>query len=381
MTEKIGSRKSSACPAFLFYLLIAGEFFYMASPFAIYFYSIYGPGLKFIDRSPVLSWLGSTFLPHLVVSTRSPFINLLPLIGIVLASGGFLAFILGVSQIYYAKLTRKGVVKQGIYRIIRHPQYLSLIISGFGLLLLWPRFISLCMYVMMLFVYRFLARAEEAECLVKYGQPFTDYLSHTGRFWPRLGHHKNDSGKRLHPQWQRRLLTLGLFIGCEAGAILLAFALQQWALSSLYGTFSKQQADVAITRIKPVVIDELYEIAKADPQVRQRLSKAPSGKHRRSLNYILPASWMVAEIPMNWVRGANDGHFHPKTVVDGPLRIVFTSANLRTGSQATARQILLAVTERVPLFEVVIDRQRRQVIEICEPTSTWMYQHVPVPVW
>jgi len=28
-----------------FYLLIAFEFFYMASPFAAYFYAVYGPGL------------------------------------------------------------------------------------------------------------------------------------------------------------------------------------------------------------------------------------------------------------------------------------------------------------------------------------------------
>jgi hypothetical protein len=32
-----------------FYLLIGFEFFYMVSPFAVYFYSVYGPGLTFIN--------------------------------------------------------------------------------------------------------------------------------------------------------------------------------------------------------------------------------------------------------------------------------------------------------------------------------------------
>ena len=31
--------------SFAFYVLIAFEFFYMASPFAAYFYAVYGPGL------------------------------------------------------------------------------------------------------------------------------------------------------------------------------------------------------------------------------------------------------------------------------------------------------------------------------------------------
>ena len=59
-----------------FYLLVAFEFFYMASPFALYFYSVYRPGLGFISATPALSWLSFFFLPHIVVETSSPLIDL-----------------------------------------------------------------------------------------------------------------------------------------------------------------------------------------------------------------------------------------------------------------------------------------------------------------
>jgi protein-S-isoprenylcysteine O-methyltransferase Ste14 len=92
----------------ILYVLIAFEFFYMASPFAIYFYSVYGPGLSFINNTPALAWLSSVFLPHIVVETSSVLLNY--------------------------KLARKGAVTGGIYNFIRHPQYVSLAICSFGLL-------------------------------------------------------------------------------------------------------------------------------------------------------------------------------------------------------------------------------------------------------
>ena len=52
--------------AFAFYALIAFEFFYMANPFAAYFYSVYGPGMDWLQALPVADWTLWFFLPHLV---------------------------------------------------------------------------------------------------------------------------------------------------------------------------------------------------------------------------------------------------------------------------------------------------------------------------
>jgi len=140
-------------------MLIAFEFFYMASPFAFYFYSVYGPTLNFIADSPALSWLVSVFLPH-YAKTSSDLLNLHNWLGWALAALGFSAFCIGVWQVYYHKLTRKRVVTGGVYNYIRHPQYVSLLVCSFGMLLLWPRYIVLVSFVTVLFAYYFLASSD-----------------------------------------------------------------------------------------------------------------------------------------------------------------------------------------------------------------------------
>ena len=80
--------------AAIFYFLIAFEFFYMAGPFAAYFYSVYAPALNFFNNIPLLSWLNGFFLPHAVRETSSAFINAHEIIGAILAIGGFKSIII-----------------------------------------------------------------------------------------------------------------------------------------------------------------------------------------------------------------------------------------------------------------------------------------------
>ena len=53
ITSSIVKKTSGA--AILFYLLIGFEFLYMASPFAAFFYSVYRPGIEFIDKYPSIA--------------------------------------------------------------------------------------------------------------------------------------------------------------------------------------------------------------------------------------------------------------------------------------------------------------------------------------
>ncbi len=152
-----------------FYGLITFEFFYMASPFAVYFYSIYRPGLNLISSIPGMSWLLGFFLPHIAAETSSPFINIHNKAGAVIAAFGLLIFCVSAGQVYYAKLRKKGAVTGGIYKYIRHPQYAAFAVCSFGLLLLWPRYLVLIMFITIMFAYYFLAKLEERECEAKFG--------------------------------------------------------------------------------------------------------------------------------------------------------------------------------------------------------------------
>ena len=165
------------------YVLIAFEFLYMASPFAAYFYGVYGLGLDWLQGFQTTRWLIRFFMPHLVEETTSFAIDAHEFVGGVLFLGGLAGFAAGAVQVYSAKLRRRGAVTGGLYRHIRHPQYLGLIVASIGMLLLWPRYLVVVATVTVIFVYIALARAEETVCVRRF-PGYAGYLKRTGMFVP-----------------------------------------------------------------------------------------------------------------------------------------------------------------------------------------------------
>ena len=134
------------------YFLMAFEIVFMILPFAVFFYSVYAPILNALASNPVTGWTTEFFLPHMVF-TRDPLILGISYLQVTFILG--LALFLGAAiPLYYTKIFKKNVACKGPYARIRHPQYLSLGIAGFGLMLYWPRFIILIFYISMLFVIR-----------------------------------------------------------------------------------------------------------------------------------------------------------------------------------------------------------------------------------
>ncbi len=161
---------------FLAYLLITLEMLFMVTPFALYYYSVYSPVLAGSFSIPATAWLPAFFLPHL--STE-----VLPSIGGLIFLLGLVGFVLSAFQLYYAKFRRRGVVRSGFYKRIRHPQYLFLAVAGLGLLMVWPRFILLIVYINMLWFYYLLARGEERRMEGYYGDAYWMFLPwRTGAF-------------------------------------------------------------------------------------------------------------------------------------------------------------------------------------------------------
>ena len=197
-TEGI-TKKASKSAAGIAYIVIIFEMIYMSTPFAVFFYSVYAMPLGYLNRSSSTSWLVQNVFPHFT-QTDSLLISTLMYISWPLMGIGFLLFVIGFVQIYWAKLRKKGAIVGGLYRFVRHPQYAALSISGLGMALFWSRMIVIITYVSMLFVYYFLAKAEEGECLRKYGVGYRAYLEKTGRFLPRFGSRKMDHPRKILPQ-------------------------------------------------------------------------------------------------------------------------------------------------------------------------------------
>jgi protein-S-isoprenylcysteine O-methyltransferase Ste14 len=147
----------------------------MISPFALFFYAVFNPVLLALDRSPATRWLTAFFLPHMVISP-DPALRAIRVLGSVAFIVGVAVFLACAIQVYAGKLFRTGPATRGLYAVIRHPQYLALAVSGFGLAILWPRFLTLVLLAVMLFLYYLLARDEERRMLARFGEGYRGFM-------------------------------------------------------------------------------------------------------------------------------------------------------------------------------------------------------------
>jgi protein-S-isoprenylcysteine O-methyltransferase Ste14 len=265
-----------------FYLLIAFEFFYMATPFAAYFYGAYLRGLQAVSSTPQLAGLTSFFLPHYAASS-SDLVNSAAAIGGVVTALGLLGFLVGAAQVYSRKLRRRGAAVGGVYRFVRHPQYASLILAGTGMLALWPRFLMVASFVTMLFIYHALAWVEERECLREFGQAYADYQQRTPRFVP-FGR----TMQRLFSAWwsQRPWLVRVLagvlaYASALTLALGLASAVQAYSLRHLYTCATGNAVHVSLTPLDGATLRAVAQVAAADDRVRARVDSS-TGEGRGS---------------------------------------------------------------------------------------------------
>jgi protein-S-isoprenylcysteine O-methyltransferase Ste14 len=76
------------------------------------------------------------------------------------------------------------LVTKGIYQFIRHPLYASLFYLAWGIFFKSPSLLDGCMAVVASTFLYATARADEAECLVKFGGEYAGYMKKTKMFIP-----------------------------------------------------------------------------------------------------------------------------------------------------------------------------------------------------
>ena len=121
----------------------------------------------------MLGWKGNPhFGPLHIVS------DLLVLVGLILLAASW--------KILYRAQQNFHIAITGPYSIIRHPQYTAFIVIMIGYLIQWPTLPTLLMFPVLIWLYARLARREEQESLVQYGDAYASYAERTPRFFPRL---------------------------------------------------------------------------------------------------------------------------------------------------------------------------------------------------
>lgn len=370
------SAQGSLLAALAFYFLIAFEFLYMASPFAFYFYSTYRPGLDLLNSVPAVAWLSTFILPHIIVETASPLINAHNILGGALFIIGWLVFLVCAGQVYYHKLTRKAEVTRGFYRYVRHPQYTAFIVCSLGMLLLWPRFLALVMFITMTFVYYFLARREERECEDKFGPSYADYKARTGMFLPPYLPLLDRLPALPRTGWPRLAAILALYAVTLTAALGLGNGIKLWALDSLYAGYTPQAAFVSVTEMRTAKLEQVKQIALSDAQVQAEL--AAVGPDARFINYILPTTWFVPEVPMH--HSDSNRHDMPRPYDQNQYKIIFTQARFPAGQLADGKQILPRAIHKVGIVEVWVDLASKKV-EVKSMPEKINYDGIPVPIY
>jgi protein-S-isoprenylcysteine O-methyltransferase Ste14 len=389
------------------YLLIGIEIIIMISPFALYFYSVYGPVLNSLAASPWTSWLPEFFLPHMVF-LDDPVILALSYLQLLLVVG-LLLFLAAAIPLYYGRFTRKGVVSGGFYRRIRHPQYLFLTIAGFGLLLYWPRFIILVFYVTMLFAYYLLARNEEWRMQLESPGKYDEYMKKTSMFIP------GNPGGRLYdllfgwlkPRW---LGLLAAYCLCLTLGTLLALGVRTYAVSRLPLVAAGQATILPVFERPADEVRNLFRntLANSEP-VRQFLESHPE----INLVYVMPGDFFLNALVTDKDRRFSDEiierfpevlEWHEHRFKGGlgkffrifynytrqlgmvetdydVERLIFVAVSDGAGQPVSGDRLFGLGRQRRPLMLVDVDAHSHEVLAVVEASGRHKWGDMPMPTF
>jgi protein-S-isoprenylcysteine O-methyltransferase Ste14 len=382
----------------IIYGLVMFEVVIMISPFAFYFYAAYGPTLKWLNHSIATAWLTGFLLPHSVITT-SPFLEFLRWdLGRYAFGLGLLAFLVFALQIYGSRLFGRKVVTSGVYRYIRHPQYLFLSVSAFGLFTMWPRMIIFLLFIGMLLTYYLLARAEERRMLIAYPE-YAEYMRRTGMFLP-----GNPGGRvyelgfgRMRDQRLARRVTIGASV---LVLLLLGFGLRWYTLRHVSRT---NAANVEIVSVYPMESEEMQSIVAtglADPRVQEALQhEAPASVIAHILphdygmvgmfadigsHHMVPGNHRIGELRYLWSGLLPFLDRHQRTDIMGSpgleYRVVFSRVDGPDGLRVLSSDVFRLSAKMTPLYVADVNASR-QVSRTIAPPRRSFWGDVKMPIF
>jgi len=393
--------------AILAYCLIGVEIIIMISPFALYFYSVYAPVLDFLSSSPLTSWTTEFFLPHMVF-LQDPVILGISYLQVLLAVGLAL-FLSAAVPLYWGRFTGKGVVTASFYAKIRHPQYLFLAISGFGLLLYWPRFIILIFYVTMLYVYYLLARNEEWRMKQEAPGAYERYMENIPMFLP--GEPGGKIFARLfgwiRPSWAGILASYVVVLSLS---LLTAFGIRSYTVGQLPLVTTENGVHLVPVFDRPEAeVREVYDIILQSEEVRRSLGESRSV----NLAYVMPGDFFLTALVTDEDRRFSDmvverfpevleWHQHKFSGGIGRFfrifynfvgtlggietdydveRFIFVSVSEGNGHPVSRDRLFDLGLKRTPALIVDYDRFDEEIVAVVQTSGDHKWGNIPMPTF
>jgi protein-S-isoprenylcysteine O-methyltransferase Ste14 len=107
--------------------------------------------------------------------------------GYLLLLAGFSIFLQGWRELYRARQENR-LVTDGLYSLVRHPQYTGLFIALFGEgVVHWPTLFSVGLFPIIVAAYTLLARKEEQKVIEQFGETYLAYRRRVPMFIPVKG--------------------------------------------------------------------------------------------------------------------------------------------------------------------------------------------------
>ena len=138
------------------------------------------------ERFPRINWMSHNagHLPEMLFGWKAnPHFGPFHLLSTVFIIGGFLLLAKAWPVLYNAQKTGR-IASTGPYARIRHPQYAAFILVMAGFLLQWPTVITLILVPILVAIYVRLARREEVQAIVAFGEDYRIYMTKTPGWWP-----------------------------------------------------------------------------------------------------------------------------------------------------------------------------------------------------
>jgi protein-S-isoprenylcysteine O-methyltransferase Ste14 len=410
--SSVGKRFAATSAIFLSFI-VGLEIVIMISPFAFFFYAAFNPFLLALNQTSMTRWLTAFFLPHMVVPPNGVLI-VIRILGSVFFVVGMLIFLVCAAQVYWGKLLKKGVATQGLYTIIRHPQYLGLGLAALGLAIMWPRFLTLTLFAIMLFLYYLLAKDEERRMTNRFGESYIAYMSQTGMFLPRViekalaGNLKTQ--KRLSIGKAIVILLALLVVIVGSGFISRAYTVHHLPLEQ-----ANHVDVITITREDLIAAKELLPSVFKDSVIASRLQSVENRKGHRLLAYFIPIDYvmqgMIADTGGEWklfeqhktmgmiteyilhpFAHLTEGHAHHHpgmqahnpSMHDSPAmkrRIIFIEVSTDSGELKSPFDDFDINAARTPLFFVDVHLHTGEILQVQNTLTGSGWGTVPTPMF
>jgi protein-S-isoprenylcysteine O-methyltransferase Ste14 len=99
--------------------------------------------------------------------------------------GGGFWLIAAAWRVLYTAQAGNELAIEGPYAYVRHPQYVGFVLVMLGFLFQWPTILTLAMFPVLVWMYVRLARSEEREVSMEFGDAYRRYAARVPAFVPR----------------------------------------------------------------------------------------------------------------------------------------------------------------------------------------------------